>query len=58
MRRLDVAPMSCAFSPMARVACDWWALAVESHENWLEQHRYLNMDDLREYKEEALRRAA
>jgi putative transposase len=59
MRRLDVAAMSCAFSPMARVACDWWeALAVETHENWLEQHRYLNMDDLREYKKETLRRAA
>jgi transposase-like protein len=26
------------------------ALAVETHENWLEQHRYLNMDDLREHK--------
>ena len=35
-----------------------WALAVETHENWLEQHRYLNMDDLREHKKEALRRAA
>jgi putative transposase len=34
------------------------ALAVETQENWLEQHRYLNMDDLREYKKEALRRAA
>ena len=34
------------------------ALAVETHENRLEQHRYLNMDDLREYKKEALRRAA
>ena len=34
------------------------ALAVETHENWLEQHRYLNMDDLREHKKEALRRAA
>ena len=34
------------------------ALAVETHENWLEQHRYLNMDDLRQYKYEALRRAA
>ena len=33
------------------------ALAVETPENWLEQHRYLNMDDLREYKKEALRRA-
>ena len=34
------------------------ALAVETHENWLEQHRYLNMDDLHEHKKEALRRAA
>jgi putative transposase len=24
------------------------ALAVETHENWPEQHRYLNVDDLRE----------
>jgi putative transposase len=28
-------------------------LAVETHENWLEAHRYLNMDDLREHKKEA-----
>jgi hypothetical protein len=28
------------------------------HENWLEAHRYLNMDDLREHKKEALRMAA
>jgi putative transposase len=34
------------------------ALAVEIHENWLEAHRYLNMDDLREHKKEALRIAA
>jgi putative transposase len=34
------------------------ALAVETHENRLEQHRYLNMDDLREHKKEGLRRAA
>jgi transposase-like protein len=34
------------------------ALAVETHENWLEQHRYLDMDDLREHKKEVLRRAA
>jgi transposase-like protein len=34
------------------------ALAVETHENWLEQHRYLNMDDLREHKKATLRRAA
>ena len=29
------------------------ALAVEMHENWLEQHRYLNMEDLREHQEGA-----
>ena len=34
------------------------ALAVEMHENWLEAHRYLNMDDLREHKKEVLRIAA
>jgi transposase-like protein len=34
------------------------ALAVETHENWLEAHRYLNMDSLRELKKEALRHAA
>jgi transposase-like protein len=34
------------------------ALAVETHENWLEAHRYLNMEDLREHKKEALRQAA
>jgi putative transposase len=26
------------------------ALAVETHENWLEAHRYLNMNDLEEHK--------
>jgi putative transposase len=34
------------------------ALAAETHENWLEAMRYLNMDHLREHKKEALRRAA
>ncbi len=28
------------------------ALAVEIHEDWIEQHRYLNMDLLREHKKE------
>ena len=32
------------------------ALAVEMHENWIEAIRYLNMEDLREHKKEALRR--
>jgi putative transposase len=31
------------------------ALAVETHENWLEAIRYLNMEHLREHKKEALR---
>jgi transposase-like protein len=34
------------------------ALAVETHENWLEAHRYLNMDDLKEHKKIHLRQAA
>jgi putative transposase len=34
------------------------ALAVEMHENWLEAHRYLNMDDLKEHKKVQLRQAA
>ena len=34
------------------------ALCVETHENWPEAHRYLNMDYLREMKKEALRQAA
>ena len=31
------------------------ALAVETHENWMEANRYINMDDLREHKKLALR---
>jgi putative transposase len=34
------------------------ALAVEMHENWLEAHRYLNMDDLKKHKKVQLRQAA
>jgi putative transposase len=34
------------------------ALAVETHENWLEGPRYLNMQHLFEHKKEALRQAA
>lgn len=34
------------------------ALSVETHENWLQAHRYLNMDYQRELKKEALRHAA
>ena len=34
------------------------ALCVETHETWLEDHRYINMDLLREQKKEALRQAA
>jgi putative transposase len=34
------------------------ALAVETHENWLEAHRYLNMNDLKEHKKTPFRKAA
>ncbi len=34
------------------------ALAVETHENWLEANRYLNMDDLKEHKKLMLKAAA
>lgn len=34
------------------------ALTVERHEAWLEDHRYLNMDLLKEHKKGALRQAA
>ena len=34
------------------------ALAVETHENWLEANRYLNMSDLKEMKKIELRQAA
>ena len=34
------------------------ALAVETHENWLEAIRYLNMDHLKEHKKLAVRLAA
>jgi putative transposase len=33
-------------------------LAVETHENWLAAHRYLNMNDLKEQKKIQLRQAA
>jgi transposase-like protein len=34
------------------------ALAVETHENWLEANRYINMQDLKELKKMQLRKAA
>ncbi len=34
------------------------ALAVEIHEDWIEQHRYLNMEILREHKKAVLRKEA
>ena len=34
------------------------ALAVETHEDWLERPRYLNMEHLREHKKQMLRAAA
>jgi putative transposase len=37
--------------------CMSWR-AVETHENWLEAHRHLNMNDLKEHKKTQLRQAA
>jgi putative transposase len=34
------------------------ALAVETHEDWLESPCYVNMDDLRDYKKQQIRAAA
>jgi putative transposase len=34
------------------------ALAVETHENWIEATRYLNMEELREHKKQQLREVA
>jgi putative transposase len=34
------------------------ALTIERHEAWLEDHRYLNMDLLKEHKKQAMRQAA
>ncbi|HUR82752.1 MAG TPA: IS256 family transposase, partial [Thermoanaerobaculia bacterium] len=34
------------------------ALAVETHENWIEATRYLNMDLLREHEKQLLREVA
>jgi len=34
------------------------ALAVETHENWLEANRYINMEDLKEHKKMMLKAAA
>jgi putative transposase len=34
------------------------ALAIETHENWMEANRYINMDDLRQHNKLAMRQAA
>ena len=34
------------------------ALCVETHESWLEDKRYINMDLLREARKDQLRKAA
>ena len=58
-RRSGGEPMSCASSPTHDSCLRLVrALAVETHENWLEANRYLNMDDLREHKKIELRQAA
>jgi putative transposase len=51
LRRPNLPPRRLMLPPHPR-------LAVETHENWLEAHRYLNMDDLKEHKKPQLRQAA
>ena len=34
------------------------ALAVETHENWIEATRYLNMDFLKEYRKQSAHRVS
>ena len=55
IRRSSGAPTSCASFPTARAAC---ALAVETHEDWLEANRYINMKLLTEHKRELMKQAA
>lgn len=50
--------MSFASSPTPKADCLVRALAVETHENWLEANRYINMDDLKEHKKLMLKAAA
>src|SRR5213082_2409297 len=49
----------CACSPKAESCLrPVRALTVEGQEAWLEDHRYLNMDLLKDHKKDALRQAA
>jgi len=48
--------MWCASFPAASCLRLVRALAVETHENWLEAIRYLNMAHLAEHKKEMLRK--
>ncbi len=57
-RRSGAAPMWRESSPMRSCLRLVRALTIERHEAWLEDHRYLNMDLLKEHKKEALRQTA
>jgi len=56
----DKSRLLTILNPKAAGACSRFrgALTVERDEAWLEDHRYLNMDLLKEHKKEALRQAA
>ena len=56
--RVADASAKCGASPPIFAIDRPRALAVETHENWLEGTRYLNMEHLRETKKLALRQAA
>jgi hypothetical protein len=53
--------LGCSFSALSVVSSCCQpvrALLVETHENWLEAHRYLNMEDLKEHKKSTFREAS
>jgi hypothetical protein len=58
MRKSNAAPCSADLPQRAELLASNPGLAGETHENWLEQHRYLNMEELREHKKLMLRQAA
>ena len=52
IKRLNAAPMSSTSSPMRKARYLFAPLAVEIHEDWIEAHRYLNMEMLREQRKQ------
>ncbi len=51
--RAKRAAIACESTQAAKTVCGWCSRAVETHEDWLEAIRYINMVHLREHKKEA-----